>query len=76
MAREEVGKQRVHIDLVGMTNVGTSMAKSFSKPKPKKDKPMVKKAKHIAKEKTVIKKAKDARFNIKDKPKLPPKKKP
>ena len=46
MAREDVGKQRVHIDLVGATNMGTTMAKGFTKAKPKKSKPMVKKPKY------------------------------
>ena len=76
MAREDVGKQRVHIDLIGATNMGTTMAKGFTKAKPKKSKPMVKKPKYVAKEKNIAKKAKGSKFNIKDKPKLPPKKKP
>ena len=37
MAREEVTKTRTHIDLVGATNMGTTMAKpgGISKSKPK-----------------------------------------
>ena len=78
MAREEVGKQRVHIDLVGATNMGTTMVKGFAKPKPKRSKPMVKKSKYVAKEKTVVKKAKEAAKKVppkKGKPLAPPPKK-
>ena len=75
MAREEIGITRVHIDLVGATNVGTTMAKGFTKPKVSKSK--APKAKHMkvhAKEKNIAKAIDDAKKG-KGKPLAPPPKK-
>lgn len=61
MAREEVGKQRIHIDLVGATNMGTTMAKPMGKKMSlDKGKPKSKISKQVAKAKNVDKAKKAA----------------
>jgi hypothetical protein len=61
MAREEVGKQRIHIDLVGATNMGTTMAKPMGKKMSSdKGKSKVKATKKVVKSKNVDKAKKAA----------------
>ena len=60
MAREEVGKQRIHIDLVGATNMGTTMAKPMGKKMADKSKPKSKVSKQATKAKNVDKAKKAA----------------
>ena len=78
MGKEDVQKQRVHVDLVGATNMGTSMANVSMKPKPKpKSMPKSKSIKSIAKDKTTQikvakKKAQDSKKPSKPKPPRPP----
>tara|TARA_R110000824_G_scaffold142799_1_gene310049 strand:+ start:1747 stop:2004 length:258 start_codon:yes stop_codon:yes gene_type:complete len=74
MAREEVGKQRIHIDLVGATSMGTTMAKPMGK-KSASDKGKSKTSiyKNVAKSKNVAKAKKAAETKAKDKAKPKPK---
>ena len=70
MAKEEVSKTRTHIDLVGATSMGTTMAKAagMSKPKPKS------KAQHQVRAKS--KYASEVKADKAAKKKTPPIKKP
>ena len=73
MAKEEVGKQRIHIDLVGSTNMGTSMAKVSIKPKQKtRSFPKSKSIKTVSKSKNVIKRANEIKKPIEKPPIRPP----
>tara|TARA_R100001594_G_scaffold140916_1_gene186395 strand:+ start:478 stop:726 length:249 start_codon:yes stop_codon:yes gene_type:complete len=82
MAREEVGKQRIHIDLVGSTNMGTTMVKGFGKKDISKGKSKTKMSKvqdkKVARNKVVknLSKDKEAAKGKNGKNPLPPKKKP
>ena len=87
MAREEVGKQRIHIDLVGSTNMGTTMVKGFGKKQSSKGKSKTKMTKSqdkkVARNKVVKNLSRDKgpvqgdkKPIIPPKNPLPPKKKP